>query len=523
MVKNQPVRLVQHGLLLASLQRPEHAALVCGERRFTYRELRDHALSFAQVLLDRGLERGDRIAIYHDNGWAAVVAVFGTLFAGGAFMFVNPQTKAEKLEYILLDSGARFLVSQHALRHQFIRTLSFAKDLKHLFISGPILAKIPEEGKTLEHFDDLIEKVPPADASDRALSTDIACLLYTSGTTGSPKGVVMSHRSMVFVTESISEYLPADETHRLFGILPLAFGYGLYQMMQAFFIGATLVLERTTTYPAELISRLTQEKVTVFPGVPTLFALLLSLHQKKPLAFPSVQVVTSAAAPLPKAFIPKLREIFPHARLFIMYGQTECTRIAYLEPELIDERPGSVGRAIPGTEVFIRSPDGEPVSANETGLLHVRGEHVMLGYWNQPDLTAKVLKTEHHPYDRVLNTMDWFRMDEQGHLYFVARSDDIIKTRGEKVSPTEVENVLYGIDGVQEAAVIGVRDPVLGNAIHAYVAVQDGANITEKMIKKTCLQHLEDFMVPSRVIFLDELPKTDNGKIRKLSLMENLS
>jgi acyl-coenzyme A synthetase/AMP-(fatty) acid ligase len=203
-----------------------------------------------------------------------------------------------------------------------------------------------------------------------------------------------------------------------------------------------------------------------------------------------------------------------------MYGLTECKRVSYLEPERVIEKPTSVGRAIPGTEVFLLSPEGAPVPTGETGILHVRGPHVMLGYWKQPELSAAMLKPGRFPGERVLCTHDLFRMDADGDLYFVGRSDDIIKTRGEKVSPVEVENVLHRIAGVREAAVIGIPDVVLGEAIRAFVVLDEGASVTELQVKRECMARLEGFMVPRDVVFVSELPKTATAKVSRRMLRD---
>jgi len=280
------------------------------------------------------------------------------------------------------------------------------------------------------------------------------------------------------------------------------------------------VLERSFTYPADVFARIAAEGVTVFPGVPTVFMTVLGIHARNPLCFPSVRRVTNTAASLPPDIVPRLREVFPGALIFRMYGLTECKRVCYLEPELIDVKPDSVGRAIPGTEVFLLSENGTPVGPGEAGILYVRGPHVMMGYWNQPELTDQMLQPGRYPGERVLCTHDRFRMDADGYLYFEGRTDDIIKSRGEKVSPVEVENCLHGIPGVREAAVVGVPDPQLGEAIRAYVALDDGATLTVKDIKGACAAKLESFMVPRDVIILPELPKTASGKIRKKNLEE---
>ena len=331
---------------------------------------------------------------------------------------------------------------------------------------------------------------------------------------------MMSHQSMVFAAGSISEYLRLGASDRILGLLPLAFDYGLYQLLMSTRLGATLVLERSFVFPAQTVRRVEDEGVTVFPGVPTVYATLVSMSEREPFELPSVRRVTNTAAALLPAFHEGLRRIFPNALVFAMYGLTECKRVSYLEPELLEEKPSSVGRPIPGTEAMVLRPDGTRVTPGETGILYVRGPHVMAGYWRQPELTAEMLVDGPVPGERMLCTHDHFTVDEDGFLYFVGRTDDIIKTRGEKVSPLEVENALVGISGVSEAAVVGVPDDTLGEAIHAYVVLGNGVELTSQEVIAACRLTLEAFMVPQQVTFLDELPKTDSGKVRKKSLLE---
>ncbi len=509
-------RLLHDSLLVSSARHPGKTALVVEGTPYTYAALEDAALRLAAHLAESGLQRGDRVAIYMDNTWPCVVTIFGTLLAGGVFLVVNPQTKADKLQYILNDSGAAFLISDGHLAKVFLPILAAAPSVQCVLCSGTM----PEtESGILRPFDAALAGSPGA-PSDKVIAVDLAALIYTSGSTGNPKGVMMTHQAMTFTAGSLIEYLRLDPDDRILNLLPVAFDYGLYQLLMSVRLGATLVLERSFTYPAQIFNRIRSESVTVFPGVPTVYMTMLGIHARGALSFPSVRRVTNTAAALPADIVPQLREIFPNALIFRMYGLTECKRVCYLEPELISSKPDSVGKAIPGTEVFLLSPEGLPVPTGETGILHIRGPHVMLGYWNQPELSAHMLKPGRLPGERILCSQDFFRMDRDGCLYFQGRSDDIIKTRGEKVSPIEVENCLHGIPGVREAAVLGVPDALLGEAIRAYVSLQEGAVLTEKEIKAACMARLENFMVPKEVVFLPELPKTATGKIRKKGLGE---
>jgi long-chain acyl-CoA synthetase len=248
-----------------------------------------------------------------------------------------------------------------------------------------------------------------------------------------------------------------------------------------------------------------------------MYATLLGMKHSR--TYDSVRCLTNAAAGLPPAFHDGIQRLFPNARLYRMYGQTECVRVSYLEPELVEIKPTSVGKAIPGTEVLVLDEEGQPVAAGETGVLHAIGPHLMMGYWGDPNLSEEWLKSRPDLDERMLCTQDRFTVDEEGFLYFVGRTDDIVKTRGEKVSTIEVENVLHGLRGVSQAAVVGVPDDLLGEALRAYVVLEQAAALTEEDILRFARSKLENFMVPREVVLLDELPHTDSGKIRKGSLL----
>ena len=280
-------------------------------------------------------------------------------------------------------------------------------------------------------------------------------------------------------------------------------------------LGATLVLEKSFAFPQAILNRIREEKVTGFPLVPTMAALLLQMKDLRPGEYATLRYITNTAAALPPAHIARLQELFPTTTLFSMYGLTECKRCTYLPPAELTRRPGSVGIAIPGTEAYVVGDDGLPLPFGSTGELVIRGPHVMKGYWENPSATEKALRPGPLPHEMVLYTGDLFRTDEEGFLYFVGRKDDIIKTRGEKVSPKEVENVLYALSGVREAAVVGIPDPVLGLAIKAVVALDTFAALSAADVIRHCARHLEDFMVPKMVEFRDQLPKSENGKIAR--------
>lgn len=522
-------RLLQDSLTISAAKNAEKTAVVTADERVTYAELHDRALRFAGLLQAVGVRRGDRVAIFLENSVDTVAGIYGALYAGAAFMVVNPQTKEDKLHYMLADSGAAAVLSEGRLARLVTGLMAdpatVLPNLLALVLAGGGEPVSPTAGATAAAtarfaVHDLRTWTSTEVADPGTIPLDLAALVYTSGSTGNPKGVMLSHQNMVFAQGSLVEYLRLDASDRILDLLPLAFDYGLYQALMAVHLGATLVLERTFAFPAAIVKRVVEEGVTVFPGVPTVFATLLSLHRNSPIAMPSVRRYTNTAAHLPDEYVPGLLEMSPGALVYKMYGLTECKRVCYLEPELVLSKPSSVGKAIPGTETYLLGEDGHPVGPGVTGILHVRGPHVMLGYWNLPAETEHMLKPGKYPGERVLCTHDWFRKDEDGFLYFMGRSDDIIKSRGEKVSPVEVENALAAIPGVREAAVIGVPDELLGQAVRAFVILDPGASYTEQAFKREALARLESFMVPRDVRFVDDLPKTATGKVRKKSLVE---
>jgi acyl-CoA synthetase (AMP-forming)/AMP-acid ligase II len=508
------VRLLHETLLESAERVPEREALVAGSR-LTYGGLLDRSLRLARGLQELGVRRGDRVAVYMDNSAGCAAAIYGTLLAGGVFVVVNPQTKQDKLLYVLDDCEATVLLTEGSLTRTAVAAAADAESVRAVIADAA-----PDGVEAALAFDELVEDSEPAPRSAGTIPLDLAALIYTSGSTGFPKGVMMTHQSMVFAAGSISEYLRLGADERILGVLPLAFDYGLYQLLMGVRMGGTLVLERSFAFPAQILKRLEEEEITVFPGVPTVYATLISMRRNMEFEFPAVRRVTNTAAALPATFHGELGRIFPNALIFAMYGLTECKRVSYLEPELLRRKPTSVGRAIPGTETMVLREDLTPVEPGETGVLYVRGPHVMVGYWRKPEQTAEMIVDGPLPGERMLCAQDRFTIDDEGFLYFVGRTDDIIKTRGEKVSPIEVENILFDVDGVKEAAVVGVPDDVLGEAIRAFVVLDEGAALTEQDVIAACRTRLENFMVPRDVVFLDELPTTATGKVRRKSLRD---
>lgn len=498
---------------------PDKTAVVCGARRYSYRDLEEQSNILAHGLIDVGVERGDRVAICLDNSIEAVISVFAALKVGAVFVMINPTTKAEKLTFVLQNSESRVLLASGQKLEELRAHEPSLPEMKAAIRVGRSAEPRGVAGTAVIPWTDLLEQHAPSVSppAKRCIDIDLAALIYTSGSTGNPKGVMLTHQNMVAAATSITTYLDNRSDDVILNVLPLSFDYGLYQVLMATKIGGTVVLEKSFAYPHATLQRLVSENVTGFPIVPTMSAILLQMDLSV-YRCESLRYLTNTGAALPTEHITRLRQAFPAVRLYSMFGLTECKRVSYLPPEQLDRRPTSVGKAMPNVEVHIVDEQGRSLPPGEVGELVVRGANVMRGYWKLPEETNRMLRPGPIPGERVLHTGDLFRMDEEGYLYWTGRRDDIIKSRGEKVSPKEVENVLYSLSGVAMAAVIGVPDSVLGQAVKAVISLREGAHLSEQDVLRHCAWHLEDFMVPKVVEFRDQLPRTPTGKIDKRQL-----
>jgi long-chain acyl-CoA synthetase len=488
---------------------PDRVALVCGADRVTYGELHGAVERAASALRALGVSRGDRVAVCLENSVEAAIAIFAIARAGGVFVPVGRTVRAPKLGGIFTDCAPVAVFCDARAMH-VIQEASSAATPKTIILTGDF-----EAGAGLPapiQFRRLLaigasEPAAPRDGID----LDLAALIYTSGSSGRAKGVMLTHANILAATTSINGYLQNQPSDVILDVLPLSFDYGLYQLFLAFSSGARLVLERAFVYQSAMLDLIRREGVTGLPIVPTLLA-LLARHNLGEHPLSSLRYVTNTGAPLPPAHIRLLRTSLPHVRIFSMYGLTECKRVSYLDPSEIEARPDSVGKPMDNVEVFVRDDNGRLASAG-VGELVVRGSNVMQGYWGLPSETARVLEPGPYPDQYLLRTGDRFRIDADGYMYFEARLDDMIKCRGQRVSPKEVENVLYELPGVTGASVFGIHDEVLGTAVKAVVAVDPAVTLTEHEVLRHCAARLEDFMVPKEVEFVASLPTTESGKI----------
>ncbi|MBM4332166.1 MAG: AMP-binding protein [Deltaproteobacteria bacterium] len=519
---------VNHFLERSSERLPRKVALVCGEQRWTYEEINNAADGLAASLVEMNVKRQDRVAIFLDNSFESVVSIFGAMKAGAVFMVLNPTLKAGKLNLILRDSGARAVITQTNKARILKEALPELPELEHIILcyeehedQRRFMAIPQTQSRAVVSWSSLLEHGSPTVLPAADTDSDLAALIYTSGSTGEPKGVMSAHHNVVAAVESITTYLENVEEDIVLDVLPLSFDYGLYQVLMAFYFGGTVILEKSFAYPFRTVERLVEERVTGFPIVPSMAAILLRMENLNRSDFSFLRYVTNTAAALPVEHIRKLRTLFPHAKIYSMFGLTECKRVSYLPPDQLDRRPESVGIPMPNTEVFIVDGEGQELGPGKVGELVIRGPNVMQGYWNAPEDTARTFRPGKKPGEILLYSGDLFRKDEEGFLYFVGRKDDLIKTMGERVSPKEIENVLCKMPEVSEAAVIGVPDEVAGQAIKAFIIPMKSVRLAEKEILKHCRNHLEPFMVPKYVEFLPALPKSAHGKIDKSKLSRN--
>jgi len=513
--------LVQfHDLLAAAAaRRGEAPALAARGGTVAYAPLWRDAAAVGGGLRELGLRRGDRVAVYLDKRIETVVALFATSVAGGAFVPVNPLLRPPQVAHILRDSGARVLVTS-ADRLALLRPV-LPPSVEHAVVVGERGADDDLPAPPHVHRWDALADVAPA--TPRAgVDVDMAAILYTSGSTGKPKGVVLSHRNLLVGAASVCTYLRNDERDVILAALPLSFDAGLSQITTAFHAGAQVVL-LDYLLAGDVVRACARHRVTGLTGVPPLWIQLAALEWPAE-ATASMRYFANTGGRMPRATLDRLRAIFPSAAPYLMYGLTEAFRSTYLDPAEVDRRPDSIGRAIPNAEVLVVRPDGSECAPDEPGELVHRGPLVALGYWNDPERTAQRFRPSPvgdpaiPARDVAVWSGDLVRRDAEGFLYFVGREDEMIKTSGYRVSPTEIEEVAYETGRVRDAAAFGVEDPELGQHIVLVVSARDGQALEPAHLLRELRRQLPRYMVPRRVVVRAELPRSPNGKLDRAAL-----
>jgi amino acid adenylation domain-containing protein len=468
-------------------------AIIDRDDTVDYRALRSLACGFGRALEAAGVQADDRVVVLLERSADAAAAFFGAAAIGAVPVVVNEGLRPRQIEHILEHCAARVLISR-----------------------AELLARQARRPTTSAAFVDAGAVRPSLDLEPVGrVEADVAQIIYTSGSTGPPKGVAVSHGNLHAGVGAVTAYLGITDGDRIAGLLPFSFDYGLNQLLCAVATGAALVVERSSL-AARIVATLRAHDVTVLAAVPSLWYQLLDVPDFAGRSMPSLRVMTNTGARLATAAVRRLRAAQPQAKLFLMYGLTEAFRSTFLPPEEADRRPDSIGRAIPGAEVLVLRDDGTPCAPGEVGELVHRGPTVALGYWNDPEATARVfrpnpLRPRGSPgAERVVFSGDLARRDEDGFLYVVGRRDGMIKTLGYRVSPDEITEVLFASGMVREAVVGAEPDELRGQRIMAQVVLSPGGSLAG--LQAFCRAELPRYMWPARIERRRRLARTAHGK-----------
>lgn len=472
---------------------------VVGDRTLTWAELDREAATVARGLAAAGVRDGDRVAVFLDKTTDCVVAMYGAWRSGAVAVPVNESLKARQVDHILRDSGASLLISTP----RKVRMLGedFASDV-------PI--------RTVEDLAGSTTDGPPAPGPGGGAP---AAILYTSGSTGRPKGILITHDNLRAGTRIVARYLGLRADDRILSVLPFSFDYGLNQLLTAVAVRATVVLQRSSL-PAEICRTMEREAITVLAGVPPLWIQLMSdVSPLSRMALPAWRLMTNSGGAFPVDLVARYRSTFPDVRLVLMYGLSEAFRSTYLPPEELDRRPASMGKAIPECEILVLDEQGGRCPPGVVGELVHRGPTVSAGYWNDPETTARVFRPDPEIAGAtVVHSGDLVRADEDGFLYFVGRRDELIKSQGYRISPTEVEEIAYASGLVREAVAAGEPDPLAGQVVVLHVVPMDQASFDPAALLAHCTEQMPRYMVPRRVEVAEAFPRTGSGKIDRTSV-----
>lgn len=520
--------LLHHCISHHAQHTPHATALLYKKEIIEYDELQAQVNATSRGLLKQGIKAGDRVAIYLPKQMETVFGIFGTAAAGACFVPVNPLLKPRQVAFILADCNVKVLITSSQRLKLLKDVLADCPDLHTIVIADKVLPDADKQpGLNCMSWPDFqsTNLTDTEAAPHRRIDTDMVAILYTSGSTGNPKGVVLSHRNMVAGAESVTSYLENTSQDRLLAVLPLSFDAGLSQLTTAFSVGASVVL-MDYLLPRDVIRAVCRHQVTGLAAVPPLWNQLVGLEWPEE-AIKSLRYLTNTGGAMPVATTKVLRKALPRTDVYLMYGLTEAFRSTYLPPDQVDIRPESMGKAIPNTEILVINSRGEKCQAGEPGELVHRGALVALGYWNDPEKTAHHFKPcpGQNPAlplsEMAVWSGDQVKMDEEGYLYFISRKDEMIKTSGYRVSPTEVEEVVYSSGLVAEATAMGLTHPSLGQAI-IIVATPGSKTVNtaplQDAVLTCCRRDLPNYMVPHTIIIRDSLPQNQNGKVDRKAL-----
>ncbi len=524
--------LLSQLLTRSAARDPDRVAVECEDQRLRYGELEAQSNQLAHVLAAHGVRRGDRVGIYLRKSLPAIVSIYAVLKLGAAYVPIDPGAPAPRLGYIVRNCGIRCLISANDRLGRLRQAFADGGPLEAVIVAdwdapreaaGPPGARLVAWGAT-------VPAAPAASLPLPAIDTDLAYILYTSGSTGEPKGVMLSHRNGLTFVDWAAERFAITPADRLSNHAPLHFDLSIFDVFVAAHAGATLVLVPTETalFPLPLAQLIANAGITVWYSVPSALILLLTHLDLRQFALDRLRLILFAGEVFPVKYLRQLHEAVPHAALFNLYGPTETNVCTYYEVrEIPPDRtePFPIGRACENTEVFALDETGKLCGVGEVGELWVRGSTVMQGYWGRPEDTARVLTQNplqpHFP-DRAYRTGDLVKLDEHGDYLFLGRRDNQIKSHGYRIELGEIETALYNHPAVREAAAVAIPDEQIGNRIQAFVALHQPGGVSASDLERYCLSALPRYMVPEQITIRDGLPKTSTGKVDRRALVEGV-
>jgi len=485
---------------------PARPALLLLDRSYTYGELHSSATAVAQYLISEGGRKGERVVLAGENSFFWVSAYLGTLLAGMVSVPVAPNIASDDLEHIARVTEPRFA---------FLQSKVAAANAERLGRAALVTDAARVASGAATSFDDVSRHaLDPSAEVPQVDSGELAAIIFTSGSTGKPRGVKISHGNIIANTESIIQYLKLSQTDRIMAVLPFYYCFGASLLHTHLRIGGSVVLDTRFMYPDTVLKRMVETECTGFAGVPSHYQILLRRSSLSRMSFPALRYVQQAGGHLAPVFVRELQAALPRTQIFLMYGQTEATaRLSYLPPDMVGRKSGSIGKAIPGVRLRVVTPVGTDARPNEIGEIVAEGDNISLGYWRDPGETEITFR------DGKLHTGDLATVDDDGFLYLVDRAKDFVKCGGERVSCQAIEEQLLEFDALLEAAVIGVPDEVLGEAIKLFVVPREaGTPDLEDRLRQFCKEHLPPRLNPKMIVVLNSLPKNSAGKVLKPAL-----
>ncbi|MCM8760902.1 MAG: acyl-CoA ligase (AMP-forming), exosortase A system-associated [Candidatus Omnitrophica bacterium] len=493
---------------------PGKKAVVKSGASFTYADIETRCQALCAELGGCGLEEGDRVGIYLDKNPDQVASIFAAAKKGAIFVILNTKLKKDQIAHIMGDCRIKIVITSKPLAHAILatspaqlgcRSVIYAEEGKYFSTDiGSSAAKVPQAP-------------PPAEG--------IACIIYTSGSTGMPKGVMVTHKNLSDGARIVSAYLDCRHDDKVLSLLPFSFDYGLNQLLTTFRNGATIVLHNYV-FPDEVLGTIEKERITALAGIPTIWLGLMNATSLSKYNYESLRYITNSGGKIPVEYVKKLISSFSRSKLYLMYGLTEAFRSTYLDPALVASKPDSIGKAIPEVKISVLNKEGMECAPGEEGELIHRGALISLGYWNNKEATEKIIKplpagAEGKQKNEIgVFSGDIVKRDSDGFLYYIGRNDEMIKSSGYRISPAEIEEVIYSMEGISAAVVFGKEDPFLGQKIVAVVQSSGGGEAAKRRIADECSKRLPDYAVPSEIVMVDDMPKTTSGKLDRALIKE---